>query len=151
MRQQLGRVLRACPDATPGPSRLPASAIFLARRRATPRSQDGWTYRQARSESSTTTSSVISAATTGSSPARTSPRTPASAHPHPAFESLAASLSATQPCFGARGDEVKLLTGPGEFYKGLIEMIKRARRRIFISSLYIGAEEAELVRTLLTL
>jgi CDP-diacylglycerol--glycerol-3-phosphate 3-phosphatidyltransferase len=37
------------------------------------------------------------------------------------------------------------LTSPQEFYDKLIDMIKRARRRIIISSLYIGAEEAELV------
>lgn len=38
-----------------------------------------------------------------------------------------------------------LLTSPQEFYTKLLEMIKRAKRRIIISSLYIGAEESELV------
>ena len=38
-----------------------------------------------------------------------------------------------------------LLTSPQEFYDKLLEMIQRARRRIIISSLYIGAEEGQLV------
>ncbi|WWC86145.1 uncharacterized protein L201_001018 [Kwoniella dendrophila CBS 6074] len=66
-------------------------------------------------------------------------------HQHPAFETLSSELSLTQPCFGARGDEVELLTSPQMFYARLLEMIKRAKRRILISSLYIGAEEGELV------
>lgn len=70
---------------------------------------------------------------------------PALPHPSPAFDTLNDTLSTIQPCFGARGDEITLLTSPQEFYDKLIDMIKRARRRIIISSLYIGAEEAELV------
>ena len=34
---------------------------------------------------------------------------------------------------------------PVEFKASLLDMIKRARRRIIISSLYIGVEEDELV------
>lgn len=75
-------------------------------------------------------------------PASASPALP---HPSPAFDTLNETLSSIQPCFGARGDEITLLTSPQEFYDKLIDMIKRARRRIIISSLYIGAEEAELV------
>ena len=63
----------------------------------------------------------------------------------PAFETLASSLSSSQPCFGARGDEITILTSPVEFKAALLEMIKRARRRIIISSLYIGVEEEEIV------
>ncbi|WVW82198.1 hypothetical protein I302_104204 [Kwoniella bestiolae CBS 10118] len=69
-------------------------------------------------------------------------------HQHPAFESLSQELSSSQPCFGARGDEVELLTSPQMFYARLIEMIKRAKRRVLISSLYIGAEEGELVESI---
>jgi phosphatidylserine/phosphatidylglycerophosphate/cardiolipin synthase-like enzyme len=65
--------------------------------------------------------------------------------PHPSVKDLSDTLSGLQPCFGARGDEIKLLGSPQEFYALLLEMIKRAKRRIVISSLYIGAEEAELV------
>lgn len=66
-------------------------------------------------------------------------------HQYTAFERLSTSLSLKQPCFGARGDEVELLTGPEVFYSRLLDMIKGAKRRILISSLYIGAEEGELV------
>nr|XP_019014884.1 CDP-diacylglycerol-glycerol-3-phosphate 3-phosphatidyltransferase [Kwoniella pini CBS 10737]OCF53665.1 CDP-diacylglycerol-glycerol-3-phosphate 3-phosphatidyltransferase [Kwoniella pini CBS 10737] len=69
-------------------------------------------------------------------------------HQHPAFESLSTELSSSQPCFGARGDEIELLTSPQMFYGRLLEMIKRARRRILISSLYIGTEESELVEAI---
>ena len=70
---------------------------------------------------------------------------PSIAHPHPAFADLAKTLSDTLPCFAARGDEITLLNSPVTFKATLMEMIKRARRRIMISSLYIGAEEEELV------
>ncbi|WVF70894.1 hypothetical protein IAT40_005689 [Kwoniella sp. CBS 6097] len=66
-------------------------------------------------------------------------------HQHPAFERLSTALTSTQPCFGARGDEVELLTSPEGFYKRLLEMVKRAKKRVIISSLYIGTEEGELV------
>jgi phosphatidylserine/phosphatidylglycerophosphate/cardiolipin synthase-like enzyme len=56
-------------------------------------------------------------------------------------------LSNTQPCFGARGDEISLLTSPTDFREKLLEMIRRAKKRILISSLYIGAEQQELVET----
>jgi phosphatidylserine/phosphatidylglycerophosphate/cardiolipin synthase-like enzyme len=65
--------------------------------------------------------------------------------PHPSVKDLSDTLSGLQPCFGARGDEIKLLGSPQEFHALLLEMIKRAKRRIVISSLYIGAEEEELV------
>lgn len=63
----------------------------------------------------------------------------------PAFDSFISSISSTQPCFGARGDEVSLLTSPVEFKAAILDMVKRAKRRIIISSLYIGVEEDELV------
>ncbi|KIR81704.1 CDP-diacylglycerol-glycerol-3-phosphate 3-phosphatidyltransferase [Cryptococcus gattii EJB2] len=69
-------------------------------------------------------------------------------HQYTAFERLSTSLSLNQPCFGARGDEVELLTGPEVFYSRLLDIIKGAKRRILISSLYIGAEEGELVEAI---
>jgi CDP-diacylglycerol--glycerol-3-phosphate 3-phosphatidyltransferase len=38
------------------------------------------------------------------------------------------------------------LTSPEQFKATLLAMIKRAKRRILISSLYIGAGQSELVR-----
>jgi len=69
-------------------------------------------------------------------------------HAHGAFEHLSAQLSGTQPCFGTQGDKVELLTTPTEFHDRLLEMVKRARRRVLISTLYIGTEEASLVSAL---
>ena len=86
---------------------------------------------------------------TTSATASTSPKASSASaaipHAHPAFEDLATGLSRVQPCFGARGDEIELIGSPSEFYQTLLKMIGRARRRIIISSLYIGAEEETLV------
>ncbi|WVQ97237.1 hypothetical protein IAU59_004347 [Kwoniella sp. CBS 9459] len=99
-------------------------------------------HRYSTSAPSLSPSSSTSSASTSTSSAPIQRPHP---HQHPAFEQLSAALSGSQPCFGARGDEVELLTSPEGFYKRLIEMVKRAKRRIIISSLYIGTEEGELV------
>lgn len=121
--------LEACPKATPGPSRLPA----LIGPRCF-RSGHGVASRVIRRRWNATT-----AAPSPSSIAATP------IHKEPAFDALSTALSASQPCFGARGDEISLLTSPEEFRRTLLEMIKRAKRRILISSLYIGASQGEIV------
>lgn len=63
----------------------------------------------------------------------------------PGFAPLASKLCAVQPCFGVRGDNVELIPTPSGFHDRLLEMIKRARKRILISTLYIGVEEESLV------
>ena len=55
----------------------------------------------------------------------------------------------TLPTFRAKGSDIKVLYEPSEFYQFLLGRIKRAKRRIFLASLYIGKEETELVRMLL--
>ena len=80
------------------------------------------------------------------SSASAGPSKPTLPHEEPPFRSLSTALSAIQPCFGARGDEITILTNPEDFKKTLIDMFKRARRRILVSSLYIGASQDELVR-----
>ncbi|WWD17955.1 hypothetical protein CI109_102400 [Kwoniella shandongensis] len=104
-------------------------------------------------QSSVSTSSASSSTATSTSatigPSSSQPVSPRpQPHQHPAFDRLSSALSSTQPCFGARGDEVELLTSPELFYARLLEMIKRAKRRILISSLYIGVEEGELVEAI---
>ena len=42
------------------------------------------------------------------------------------LKSLADDIGSTQPCFGARGDEVEVLYGPEEFYKRLIVSLAAA-------------------------
>ncbi|KAK8865861.1 hypothetical protein IAR55_001009 [Kwoniella newhampshirensis] len=101
--------------------------------------------------SSTSTSSASTSTSATIGPSSSQPVSPRpQPHQHPAFDRLSSALSATQPCFGARGDEVELLTSPEMFYARLLEMIKRAKRRILISSLYIGVEEGELVEAIRT-
>ena len=51
----------------------------------------------------------------------------------------------TQPGFALKADCISILHQPKVFYDTLLKMISRARKRIYISSLYIGAEEKELV------
>nr|XP_018267092.1 CDP-diacylglycerol-glycerol-3-phosphate 3-phosphatidyltransferase [Kwoniella dejecticola CBS 10117]OBR89250.1 CDP-diacylglycerol-glycerol-3-phosphate 3-phosphatidyltransferase [Kwoniella dejecticola CBS 10117] len=99
-------------------------------------------YVTASSSSAASTSAAASVSTSGESLRRPQP------HQHPAFEALSTELSLSQPCFGARGDEVELLSSPQMFYARLLEMIRRARRRVLISSLYIGVEEGELVEAI---
>ena len=43
---------------------------------------------------------------------------------------------------------MRLLNSPSGFYGDVIDMLKRAKRRILISTLYIGVEETELVSLL---
>jgi CDP-diacylglycerol--glycerol-3-phosphate 3-phosphatidyltransferase len=50
-----------------------------------------------------------------------------------------------QPGFALKTENISILRQPKAFYETLLKMIARARKRIYISSLYIGAEETELV------
>lgn len=52
------------------------------------------------------------------------------------------------PRFAVPSENVRLYEHPRSFYSELVGMINRARRRIFIASLYIGKTETKLVRKL---
>lgn len=110
-------------------------------------------------------------------PLTNSPSVLPSAQPE-AIKRLTQQLAVKQPRFPVRGDEVKILEEPKEFYQALLvrppsptsssslvhdsgradaslssplaatlqNLIKNARRRIVISTLYIGVEQNELVR-----
>ncbi|KAA1469243.1 CDP-diacylglycerol-glycerol-3-phosphate 3-phosphatidyltransferase [Dentipellis sp. KUC8613] len=67
---------------------------------------------------------------------------------HPCIRDFASSLAQTQPCFSVSSNKIRVLYEPHDFYSNLLDMIRRARRRIFISSLYIGSSEKELIETL---
>ena len=45
-----------------------------------------------------------------------------------------------------KGSDVQVLYEPSIFYQTLLDQIRKAKRRIFLASLYIGKEETELVR-----
>ncbi|KAJ7846155.1 hypothetical protein B0H13DRAFT_2093898, partial [Mycena leptocephala] len=62
---------------------------------------------------------------------------------HPMVQGFAAKLQ--QPKFGVSPNDIRILSKPTQFYSQLIDMIRRAQTRIFISSLYLGSSESELV------
>ncbi|KAH8106954.1 hypothetical protein BXZ70DRAFT_997834 [Cristinia sonorae] len=82
--------------------------------------------------------------------ARATQRTFATARLDPAIRDYVHKLAEYQPCFAMSSSNVKILRQPTQFYQQLLDMIRRARKRIFISSLYVGSEEVELVETLRT-
>ncbi|EGN95719.1 hypothetical protein SERLA73DRAFT_113405 [Serpula lacrymans var. lacrymans S7.3] len=66
----------------------------------------------------------------------------------PTIRDFASSLAAKQPCFSLPSQSVRVLSEPADFYRSLLNIILRARKRIFLSSLYIGSSENELIDTL---
>ncbi|KAH7929645.1 hypothetical protein BV22DRAFT_1080564 [Leucogyrophana mollusca] len=76
------------------------------------------------------------------------PRSISTAHLDPSIRDFASSLALQQPCFALSSKSVHVLSEPTEFYQNLLKLIKRARRRIFLSSLYIGSSEKELIDAL---
>jgi phosphatidylserine/phosphatidylglycerophosphate/cardiolipin synthase-like enzyme len=56
-------------------------------------------------------------------------------------------LDKIAPSFKVNGSQIQVLQSPAEFYETLKDKIRNAERRIFLSTLYIGKSERELVRT----
>lgn len=57
-------------------------------------------------------------------------------------------LDKLAPSVDLRGDQIQILKTPSEFYETLKERIRNAKSRIFLSTLYIGKSERELIETL---
>ncbi|ATY58628.1 CDP-diacylglycerol-glycerol-3-phosphate 3-phosphatidyltransferase [Cordyceps militaris] len=57
-------------------------------------------------------------------------------------------LDKLAPSIDLRGDQIQILQTPTEFYETLKERIRNAKSRIFLSTLYIGKSERELIETL---
>ncbi|KAK3377532.1 hypothetical protein B0H63DRAFT_220299 [Podospora didyma] len=57
-------------------------------------------------------------------------------------------LDRIAPSFRINGSQVTVLQTPAEFYETLKAKIRNAERRIFLSTLYIGKSEKELITTL---
>lgn len=57
-------------------------------------------------------------------------------------------LDRIAPSVDIRGDQVQVIQSPAEFYETLKERIKNAKHRIFLSTLYIGKTERELLDAL---
>jgi len=78
--------------------------------------------------------------------ASTSTNTPFTASDfHPSIDDLTKKLDSLAPRFELQNGEIKVLTTPEEFYSTLRKKILSAKKRIFLSSLYIGKQETELV------
>ncbi|CAK7234715.1 CDP-diacylglycerol--glycerol-3-phosphate 3-phosphatidyltransferase [Sporothrix curviconia] len=61
---------------------------------------------------------------------------------------MVSELDRIAPRVDIHGSQVRVLETPTEFYETLKDMIRSAKRRIFLSTLYIGTKEAELVAAL---
>lgn len=59
-------------------------------------------------------------------------------------------LDRIAPSFKINGSQIRVLQTPTEFYETLKDKIRSAERRIFLSTLYIGKSEKELVRSVLS-
>ncbi|KAK3942497.1 hypothetical protein QBC46DRAFT_379755 [Diplogelasinospora grovesii] len=57
-------------------------------------------------------------------------------------------LDRIAPSFKINGSQVRVLQTPTEFYETLKDKIRNAEKRIFLSTLYIGKSEKELIATL---
>ncbi|KAF9463914.1 hypothetical protein BDZ94DRAFT_1257747 [Collybia nuda] len=66
----------------------------------------------------------------------------------PAVRDLTSNLVQRYPAFSISPNNITILSKPREFYTLLVDMVRRAESRIFISSLYIGSGEIELVNAL---
>ncbi|THV01000.1 hypothetical protein K435DRAFT_776198 [Dendrothele bispora CBS 962.96] len=66
----------------------------------------------------------------------------------PTIHNFTSELSKRQPSFSVPANGISVLSHPDDFYTLLLDMIKNAENRIFLSSLYIGSNESELVSTL---
>lgn len=62
-----------------------------------------------------------------------------------ALGGITSELDRLAPRIDIRADQIKILGGPKEFYDTLKIKIKGAKRRIYLSTLYIGKSEHELV------
>lgn len=67
---------------------------------------------------------------------------------HPRLASILQQLDAIAPRFALKGESIRVLTLPDEFYRTLKQKIAAAKDRIFLSSLYVGKTQDELVECL---
>src|ERR1700737_1452026 len=64
---------------------------------------------------------------------------------NPVIDDLTKKLDNLAPRFELQKGEIEILTTPVEFYTTLRKKILSAKKRVFLSSLYIGKDETELV------
>ncbi|KAF9444461.1 CDP-diacylglycerol-glycerol-3-phosphate 3-phosphatidyltransferase [Macrolepiota fuliginosa MF-IS2] len=75
-------------------------------------------------------------------------RTISTAYLDPIIQDFTSKIASKQPAFSLPPRQICILNQPTQFYSLLLEMIRRAEHRIFISSLYIGSEDTEILDTI---
>ncbi|MCJ1388367.1 CDP-diacylglycerol--glycerol-3-phosphate 3-phosphatidyltransferase [Xylographa bjoerkii] len=71
--------------------------------------------------------------------------TPSSSTHAAVLGGITTELDRLAPRIDLRADQIKILEGPSDFYDTLKNKITRAKKRIYLSTLYIGKSEHELV------
>ncbi|TFK94834.1 hypothetical protein K466DRAFT_475480 [Polyporus arcularius HHB13444] len=66
----------------------------------------------------------------------------------PTIRQFLVKLAEHQPCFSMHSSSVSIMHEPRLFYQTLLTVIRNARHRLFLSSLYIGHEDVELVEAI---
>ncbi|PVH14540.1 uncharacterized protein CXQ87_002681 [Candidozyma duobushaemuli] len=67
---------------------------------------------------------------------------------HPRLTTIFQQLDAIAPRFTTKGSNIDILTSPQDFYETLKHKILHASNHVFLSSLYVGKGQVELVETL---
>jgi len=71
-----------------------------------------------------------------------------SATTHGVLAPFTSELDKIAPSFQINGSQIEILKTPADFYETLKTKIRTAKRRIFLSTLYIGKSERELIDTI---
>ncbi|KAK2736366.1 CDP-diacylglycerol--glycerol-3-phosphate 3-phosphatidyltransferase [Onygenales sp. PD_40] len=74
--------------------------------------------------------------------------TPASSSPVSPLGSITVELDNIAPRFEVQASQISILDSPSAFYEALKDKIRNAKRRIYLSTLYIGKSEYELIATI---
>lgn len=67
---------------------------------------------------------------------------------HPRLSTIFQQLDAIAPRFTVKGSSINILLDPKEFYSTLKQKIASAKSRVFLSSLYVGKTQEELIECL---
>ncbi|KAG6015327.1 hypothetical protein E4U43_005427 [Claviceps pusilla] len=84
----------------------------------------------------------------GTAPGSTAASTQANGLSAGSLAPLVGELDRMAPSFDIRGEDVCIMRSPADFYETLKDRIRTAKRRIFLSTLYIGKSEQDLIAAL---
>ena len=70
------------------------------------------------------------------------------ASPASLLAGITEALDKLTPRFDINANDIEIIRSPIDFYETLKTKIKHARHRVFLSTLYVGKTEQELVRSL---